>query len=676
MQFFENPLQCIGKFRYTNDNNIDTNQISTAGKSFRIHMNTAKSIKVIPGKEFVLPLTLHDEFGMAVNETLHVAVLPSSAPSITIDHKYTFIRDYRLDISGLPGTYGLLQVSTVKYRSVVIVVPVEIVQCPPGFVTNAINKCVCSEDSYVGIIKCDRIRFISHIKREHWVGYDNHTAIPENLLVGYCSFGLCAKEHPWDSTSNVPLPGNASIETLYRSVCGLERTGFLCATCRNNYSVFYHTRFLDCRKDIACGLGWLFYVVSELFPLTVLYAVVMALNLSFTSGVANSFILFAQLFDIRVITADGAAAITDVHLKKFTRALHFVYRLFNFEFFTDEFVSFCLWKGANSLDIIAFKYVTIAYGFLLIALTTVLTKINPFNITHGRKQVSVIHGLTAFLVLCYSQCVKVTFQILTPSTLYGINKEARRRVVQYNGELIYFSPQHLVYAIPAMVCLFTIVLLPPLLLLLYPLHYHLLDWMRINETKYTRLVPLDRLKPIFDSFQGCYRDKYRFFSGLYFVVLLCAGITSAFAHTNAIYYTVMEIMLLTFIILLSHCQPYQKSWHNAVDTLILTDYIIINILSLFNYTMNARGLVTQSCRAAHAVNAVQVILALLPLVYITTYIMSRLVRYRRPLGESTPQPTDEMDLPARMVLGSDCGDESQEGDCDYRQYNDEDEDQI
>ena len=233
------------------------------------------------------------------------------------------------------------------------------------------------------------------------------------------------------------------------------------------------------------------------------------------------------------------------------------------------------------------------------------------------------------------------------------------------------------YAIPAMVCLFTIVLLPPLLLLLYPLHYHLLDWMRINETKYTRLVPLDRLKPIFDSFQGCYKDKYRFFSGLYFVVRLCTGITSAFAHTNAIYYTVMEVMLLTFTVLQSYCQPYQKSWHNAVDTLILTDYIIINILSLFNYSMNARGSANQTHRAAHAVNAVQVILALLPLVYITTYVMSRLVHYRRPLGESTPQPTDEMELPVQMVLESDCSDESQDGECEYQLYDDdEDEDEL
>jgi len=81
----------------------------------------------------------------------------------------------------------------------------------------------------------------------------------------------------------------------------------------------------------------------------------------------------------------------------------FAYRFFNLDFFGITPLSFCLWQGATTLDILAFKYITITYALLLVLLTVLFMKC--FNLYHTcqtqlriypKDKSSVIHGLSAF----------------------------------------------------------------------------------------------------------------------------------------------------------------------------------------------------------------------------------------------------------------------------------------
>ena len=65
-------------------------------------------------------------------------------------------------------------------------------------------------------------------------------------------------------------------------------------------------------------------------------------------------------------------------------------------------------------------------------------------------------------------------------------------------DIKYFTGRHLVYAIVAILCEVIIVIGLPLFLLLEP-------FLR-------RRVNLVRIKPLLDQFQGCYKDKYRWFA--------------------------------------------------------------------------------------------------------------------------------------------------------------------
>ena len=126
-------------------------------------------------------------------------------------------------------------------------------------------------------------------------------------------------------------------------------------------------------------------------------------DISFTSGVTNGFVFFAQVMDSLHVTAydfiwfpEPVSLLTGVH--------RLIYRFFNLDFFSINGLSFCIWKGASTLNILTFKFVTVTYALLLVVVTIKL--MNTFNFYHWCPSVKrnpvkshVIHGISALLVM-------------------------------------------------------------------------------------------------------------------------------------------------------------------------------------------------------------------------------------------------------------------------------------
>lgn len=132
--------------------------------------------------------------------------------------------------------------------------------------------------------------------------------------------------------------------------------------------------------------------------------------------------------------------------------------IFNLKFFHHRDLSFCLWYyKAQTLDLLTFKYVTIVYSLVLVM--TIIGVRNLGRLTQkfqypricGWKldtKSTVIHGLSGFLVLCYSECINISLLILTPVTVINANKDFT--AVLLNGELEYFKGKHMHF----LLCLF------------------------------------------------------------------------------------------------------------------------------------------------------------------------------------------------------------------------------
>ncbi len=158
---------------------------------------------------------------------------------------------------------------------------------------------------------------------------------------------------------------------------------------------------------------------------------------------------------------------------------------------------------------------------------------------------TIIHGLTGFLVLCHFQSTKTSLLILNFTQLAGLNGRSDKDVrVYYNGNLKFFGHGHYYYATVALIFLVTISIIPPLLLFSYPLCYKLLAVCRLQESRFSRILckvlPLEKYRPLFDSFQSTYRDKHRYFAALFFIYRISFLLTFAFIRGLSTWYFVLQ----------------------------------------------------------------------------------------------------------------------------------------
>ena len=121
---------------------------------------------------------------------------------------------------------------------------------------------------------------------------------------------------------------------------------------------------------------------------------------------------------------------------------------------------------------------------------------------------SFFQGLVTFLVLSYSKFSLVTLSILIPACLSGPGGKNYKIVAELDETLEYFGHGHLPYAIPAILVLIFIVLLPLAILAMYP---RMCSWLGINVHK---------MMPFFDSLNGAFKHDCYYFALLYFVYQL------------------------------------------------------------------------------------------------------------------------------------------------------------
>ena len=181
----------------------------------------------------------------------------------------------------------------------------------------------------------------------------------------------------------------------------------------------------------------------------------------------------AQLLDALATNANGAIEFPHF-IEVIQTILTFFHRPFNLDFFNLEKLSFCLWKGATVMDVLLMKYATVGFALALVLFTILIARYRCvqfkfFENFHTPNSV-LIHGLSAFFVLCYSQSARVTFQLLDYFCLYSANFVCEVKVVNRIGYMTYFHGEHIKYAIIALFVLIFFIIIPPLLLILYPLY--------------------------------------------------------------------------------------------------------------------------------------------------------------------------------------------------------------
>ena len=584
--YAETYYTCIQRLHLSNVHPLSWDNITacfgmgTQEKEHRAIMSSAQhftlqklnsSYAVIPGEPFKVSFELIDE----LNEIVTPLLSFTTHSPIFFKPPYT-INGNMLAV-GQPNSKAKVTVTVLGLRSIFFEFDLETLFCPPGYVFNK-NVCVCGNEppqGYNQILSCNAFR--AYMKQQYWVGY-----IPEiskeytNLYFAPCLAPIC-------NSLTSQLPRN--ISDLNEIICGPIRTGIMCGKCKNT-TVFFHSNTYSCRDHGYCHFGPLLYILSELFPLTVFFLVVIVFDMTFTSGSIVGFIFFSQYFEQLIQPADYA-------ILKFVQVPYkLYYGIFNLEYFNVEVLSYCLWKNLNIQDIIVFKYVTVIFSFALVMMLIALLRSGRCTtICNFRSQISkkysYVHGLSAFLAICYIQCTKTSFLILRYARPEGLNGTYHQRYTYYGG-LKYFQGIHLIYGILAIFSLITVTILPVIVLLLHPLLLQLLSvcklsehWLVLNLLQFLRF---QYLIPFLDCFQSCYKDRYRFFSGLYYVYRIALLMCFTTAESFSVLVLYVQILLSLFLGVHALVHPYKKQLHNKLDSLVFLNLCLINVFNIVNNT--------------------------------------------------------------------------------------------
>ena len=613
--------------------------IATAPASLEIspeQLDEDGVLRLSPGENRNLSLTARDDLNNTVSAVVTASVLPPDVA--TVDSASIYITDSMVQINGKLHSTFTLTLHTTGRRQISTSVKALFIDCPPGFVyEEQKQKCVCSAatqtQQYLGITRCDIENFNSLLSKRYWAGCDSTT---DTLLTAACPAGYCRYD---DDTSNPFYILPQTCQELDDYLCGpRNRNGRLCGECADNYTVFFHSEQYNCKECKYGYLGWLLYILSELLPVTLVFLIVVLLNVHITAGLWNSIILYAQIIDF-VGTRSLQSSELPRGLSALTSFYQLIYGSFNLDFFKfEDSLSFCLWDGATVMDVLVFRYLTAAYALLLLLILLLSFKSPCWNKCQGiweRGQAAigrshhkdlVIHGISAFLVLSYAFCVKVSFQLLSAVQLHGQGHTPVKRVVLLSGNIEFFAVDHIPYALPA---IFVLVLttLPPVILITYPNGLQAFSNCR-GEKRMEKLddicnkpacsviqktFRISRFKPLFDSFQGCFKDRYRFFAGMFFLYRFLVSLISAVTTDVLTFHVTLEILSVFMLAFHAFAQPYQRPLYNYLDTFMFANLAVINALYLYNDYIFSASVENQVTIAS----AFQLILIYLTLVSIT-----------------------------------------------------------
>ena len=527
--------------------------------------------------------------------------------------------------------------------------------CPTWFVpwSNHTDDCKCGAQTE-GVM-CDDHSNLSMVRIGSCLTYSNSTDV---TVVGGCPYNSLKADF---QKLYVKLPWNISL--LNKFMCGgLDRTGVLCSHCKEGLGVPVFSYTLHCLPCLESLSGWVLYIFLAVFPTTMFFLILIIFKIRVTSAPMNAFIFVCQVLSILISYQPYVFLNVSPFIRIITIVLSTFFGFWNLDFFRYVIPSFCVSEQLTPIQVIALEYVVAFYPLLLIATTYIGVETyardcrlivwlwRPFSrclafVLRGRElNFSLVHAFSSFLLLSYSKILFVSFQLLTPITLYDPKgQQVGPSMVYYDASIGFFSAQHLPFALLAIFVLCVFVVLPTLVLLLYPTR----AFQRSLGCCRVRWLALHAFA---DTFNGYYKNgtegtrDYRYFAGFYIIFrLLSVSWMMVFIVSWMILIVSCAIISLLFALL----RPYKDNWINIWDSVVF---------GLFSFSL---FWVMYAEHIASLPFEVVGVIATVPLMYIVVFVVHRYRNAFRKccvfLNKCRANPQFEPEEYRKLLPNADCG---------------------
>ena len=410
----------------------------------------------------------------------------------------------------------------------------------------------------------------------------------------------------YTSQGSVLLPQNVSQLSDY--MCNpLNRKGLVCSECADGFGPSVTSFGYRCANCTDAWYGVPLFLFLEFVPITIFYIICLAFRISVTSAPMPCFIMYAQII---VATFDFATSTTPVLYKIIPKDILdrrldikialLLYRVFNLEFGHYLLPPYCLSSKLKFIHVAYLGYISAFYPPLLIFLTWVCVELHgrnfrplvwlwrPFHrcFVHLRRgwdtKSDIIDVFTTFFFLTYTKILYQTLLLMSNKPIKNIELSGKvflTYVPVVDHSLKFGGIYHLSFAIPGILVSLIFNILPPLMLILYPIR----SFRKCFSKSHLNFAVINTF---LDKVHGCYRNgldggrDMRSFSGLYFILQVIVSSIYALSHAMSPPFYVnpwIGIGTLFFVIILAITigKPYQKAYMNHLDTLLLSNVMIL-----------------------------------------------------------------------------------------------------
>ena len=395
------------------------------------------------------------------------------------------------------------------------------ITCPTGFV-KIDKRCQCDPVLVqYGIINCNINDQTILRPANSWISATTHNNSYTYHISLHCPFHYCLS---LSSHLNFSTPN---------SQCQFNRSGLLCGHCHQGLSTIFSS--FHCQH---CSSIYLFLIVPIAVTGLVLVLMLFVLNFTVTDGTINGFILYVNIISINT-------PVVFKELNHFTPTYTFI-SLANL----DLGVQTCFYNG---MDDYAKMWLQLAFPFYLIFIATLIIITSRYSTTIQRLTARrALPVLATLFLLSYTKILRIVSSVLFfYSTITHLPSKHTTLVWSVDANVPLFGVR---FTILFIMCLI-------LFLILVPFNVILLFTRTLSRFRF-----INKFKPLLDAYQGPYKDKFYYWSGLQLLIrAMFFGISSLDRNINI----AISILLLSAIIgLHGVMQPFKIKYKNYQELLL------------------------------------------------------------------------------------------------------------
>ena len=448
-------------------------------------------------------------------------------------------------------------------------IALNITNCPVGFQYDLmLNACPCAIGTKHTL--CSTVLGAVCVSHGYWYGQ-----VHNEYIVARCKYSEC-------KVNNAPCPSGIQSGNNYfllnGTQCSKGRGGVLCRTCAEHFVFSFLS--IHCIPEENCTsskpIAILFFAI--LFQILITISLVLVVRFKHSLGCG---FLYGPMLFLAVVNHIPLDDYSEYSTLSTAVSIITSVALLNLELFGR--IPWCFFVSIPKLYNYFFHVLgPLTVLLVLLGITAIARwhpkcsicgkirmRVLPQNVLEqcnaSRWLASPLKAMCILMMLSFWSLADISINILTPTVLE--TQHYSMYMVSIQPDITYFSPQHLPLAIPALLVLL-VVILPLVIILLSAPFLH-------------RVINLFIIKPFLDEFQSCYKDKYRWYSGVYFVVWIAIvgiqGLPDSLLYTQTIFFI---LLCAQFLI-----KPYKSKLLNITDTLLLVDLNFL-IALLYNKINN------------------------------------------------------------------------------------------